>query len=94
MGADTETLRQIVGGPWEARKRRGGRTIGARGDENTRRLLPAESTKQDSEGATEIEGTATEPVWVFTRSSAYRLWLFSFEFLFHNRYYFSVNTIS
>jgi hypothetical protein len=36
--------------------------VGARGDKNTIRAQPTESTKQDSQGLTESEATTTEPV--------------------------------
>jgi len=41
----------------------GGRITGTRGVEDTMRIWPTESTKQDSQGLTETEATITEPAW-------------------------------
>lgn len=46
-----------------------------RGVRDTGRTRPMESTKQGSWGFTETEVAIVESMWIFTRSSAYILWL-------------------
>jgi hypothetical protein len=70
-------IRWSLENPTEERE---GRTVGARGAKDTR-TQPTESTKQGSCVLIETEVAITKPARGCIRSSAYRLWLFSLEFL-------------
>lgn len=59
----------------------GERTVASRGVKDATVPLPTESSKPGTYGLTETEATTTEPVWNYTRPSAYMLLLFSLEFL-------------
>lgn len=62
----------------EPHERRGGRAVGTRVVEDTRKTQPTEWTKRGSQGITE---TGVELTWDCARSSAYILWLCSLVFL-------------